>query len=111
MITIKLARKIRIDSISIDHISRHSAIDITTAPKSFKVFGSRSDSKSDFELLLDGIYSISKDSSPSQNFAITGSQDESVEEAIQYVSLQILDNHGNSNYTCLYRFRVHGVPV
>jgi SUN domain-containing protein 1/2 len=109
MITIKLARKIKIDSISIDHISRYSAIDVSTAPKSFNVYGSISDSKSDFKLLLNGNYSISKE--PSQNFVINGSKDELVEESIQYVSLQILNNHGNSNYTCLYRFRVHGVPV
>lgn len=111
MITIKLARKIRVRSVSIDHISRNSAIDLSSAPRSFKVYGSSSDSRSDFRLLLAGNYSISEESSPSQNFVIEGSEDELVEDSIQYISLQILNNYGNSNYTCLYRFRAHGTPM
>ena len=27
-----------------------------------------------------------------------------------YIELRVLNNHGNKEYTCLYRFRVHGVP-
>jgi hypothetical protein len=28
----------------------------------------------------------------------------------KFVELQILNNHGNQMFTCLYRFRVHGIP-
>lgn len=28
----------------------------------------------------------------------------------QIVELRIESNHGNTDYTCLYRFRVHGKP-
>ena len=34
---------------------------------------------------------------------------ESNREAFPMVELRILGNHGNKEYTCLYRFRVHGV--
>ena len=27
------------------------------------------------------------------------------------VQLEVLDNHGEADYTCLYRFRVHGEIV
>ena len=29
-------------------------------------------------------------------------------EEFEMVELDILSNHGNMEYTCLYRFRVHG---
>ena len=32
-------------------------------------------------------------------------------QAYEYVSLRIHSNHGNPDYTCLYRFRVHGTAV
>ena len=27
---------------------------------------------------------------------------------VEYVEIQVTSNWGNPNYTCLYRFRVHG---
>lgn len=29
----------------------------------------------------------------------------------QYVYLEVDDNHGHKEYTCIYRFRVHGSPA
>lgn len=34
----------------------------------------------------------------------------SSKRAYNIVELRIESNHGNPNYTCLYRFRVHGIP-
>jgi 23S rRNA maturation-related 3'-5' exoribonuclease YhaM len=28
---------------------------------------------------------------------------------VQYVRLAVTSNHGNEEYTCIYRFRVHGI--
>lgn len=39
-----------------------------------------------------------------QNFKINSSS-----ESFQYVDLFIVDNYGKEEYTCVYRFRVHGV--
>lgn len=33
-----------------------------------------------------------------------------ITRAHEFVEMQIDSNHGNENYTCLYRFRVHGIP-
>ena len=32
------------------------------------------------------------------------------EEFFPYIELDLNSNHGTVNYTCLYRFRVHGNP-
>ena len=29
---------------------------------------------------------------------------------LRFIKVEILSNRGNKDYTCLYRFRVHGVP-
>lgn len=31
-------------------------------------------------------------------------------EAFQLIEVQVLSNWGHQEYTCLYRFRVHGTP-
>lgn len=30
---------------------------------------------------------------------------------VKYVQFQVLNNHGNDAYTCVYRLRVHGAAV
>lgn len=39
-----------------------------------------------------------------QNFPVSNSHNHSY----QYLQLRVLSNHGNTDYTCLYRFQVHG---
>lgn len=31
-------------------------------------------------------------------------------EAFQIIEVQVLSNWGHEEYTCMYRFRVHGTP-
>jgi len=31
-----------------------------------------------------------------------------IQTVLQYIKLEIISNHGHNDYTCLYRFRVHG---
>lgn len=54
-------------------------------------------------LLARGTYNISGTYASSQIFKATVSP-----EPTEFVSLKILNNHGNNNYTCVYRLRVHG---
>lgn len=54
-------------------------------------------------LLARGTYNISGTYASSQTFQVNKTR-----ELTEFVSLKILNNHGNSNYTCLYRLRVHG---
>ena len=35
---------------------------------------------------------------------------EPLETAVDLVSLQVDSNYGHPDYTCVYRFRVHGEP-
>ena len=37
--------------------------------------------------------------------------DSSVDEAVSAIRLEITDNWGNEDYTCVYRFRIHGDAV
>jgi hypothetical protein len=58
--------------------------------------------------LLDGTFEPNRTTS-SQNFPVSNNfEEENHNTASQYVKLEILNNHGNDDYTCIYRFRVHG---
>lgn len=41
----------------------------------------------------------------------SGAFQENNKEAFQIIELRVLSNWGHPEYTCLYRFRVHGEPV
>lgn len=53
-------------------------------------------------------YSDADDAPSYQHFEV---QNTKVDRKYQIVELRIESNHGNLNYTCLYRFRVHGSPI
>ncbi|GIX81429.1 hypothetical protein CEXT_107721, partial [Caerostris extrusa] len=75
---------------------------IDSAPKDFSVWGLASEK--DYEGTLLGNYSFDKTGEPLQYFPI---QNISADPFL-YVEVKILSNQGNMEYTCLYRFRVHG---
>ena len=126
---------------TIDHIPRHLAIDIRSAPKKFQVFAYDKSflQKKYFNLvkllnnqiyhysliiiiiiiiilylynirsILRGTYNINGSNhiqtfNASEDFRKRPAQ----ERTVQFIGLEILDNNGKSEYTCLYRFRVHG---
>eukprot|EP00602_Paraphysomonas_sp_CaronLab_P002462 CAMPEP_0185037140 /NCGR_PEP_ID=MMETSP1103-20130426/31114_1 /TAXON_ID=36769 /ORGANISM="Paraphysomonas bandaiensis, Strain Caron Lab Isolate" /LENGTH=426 /DNA_ID=CAMNT_0027574969 /DNA_START=222 /DNA_END=1502 /DNA_ORIENTATION=+ len=101
-LTVKLLYPLNIHSITLDHISREDATDITTAPKDFEVYG-MSHENEPFRLVYRGRYDINAES-PVQHFALMNPPS----EPMQYVRIKVLSNHGNPDFTCLYRFRVHG---
>eukprot|EP00057_Strongylocentrotus_purpuratus_P010450 XP_011664924.1 PREDICTED: uncharacterized protein LOC586381 [Strongylocentrotus purpuratus] len=104
-IVIQLAAAIKPTAFSLEHIPK--ALDpagiIDSAPKNFTVWGLRDEYDHDGYLLGSYVYDV--DSSPLQFFPVQN-QDSG---PIQFVELKIGSNHGNMEYTCLYRFRVHGV--
>ena len=97
-----------IDSVTIDHIAPVQAIDIGSAPRDFEVRGfSRKDDLKK-PLLVSGTYKIGSGNS-TQSYAVFAKQQSVLS---QFISLDILNNHGKEDYTCLYRFKVHGrVPT
>ena len=38
----------------------------------------------------------------------SSNDDAAAKRAVQYVALRIQSNHGHEEFTCMYRFRVHG---
>jgi len=98
----------------------------TSALKRFLLYGLIGDSEEDEikKMLLGSFeFDASKDAPPTQTFhlgkynVIEGNGGEinkdlrEIETATPIVMLQVLDNHGYPEYTCIYRFRVHGYVV
>ena len=103
-IVIQLSEAIVPTRFSMEHISKSMSPSgsIDSAPKDFVVYGLRSEK--DTEPLRLGAFSYSQNTDPLQFFELL----DQGEEAFPFIELDILSNHGNVNYTCLYRFRVHG---
>ena len=104
-LAIKLGMKVAVTAISVDHIPKNEALDIRSAPREFRVTGASSHGAAR-RTLVEGMYSIDDGALYSQTFALPERS-----SAIQFVQFEVLTNHGHDDYTCLYRFRVHGDVV
>lgn len=86
------------------------AYDRSSAPKDFKVRGQYrkpqedSDKNSNAMTTL-GEFSYNLDNSNAQTFQLERSANP---QAVNMVRFEFSSNHGNSELTCIYRFRVHG---
>ncbi|XP_063865752.1 uncharacterized protein LOC135103434 isoform X4 [Scylla paramamosain] len=103
-IVIKLAGSVLPTGFTIEHIpkSLSPSGEIDSAPKEFEVWGLHSEND---EGVLLGNYEYDQNGDPFQYFA----KKEANSEYFPLIELKINSNHGNLQYTCLYRFRVHGV--
>jgi predicted nucleic acid-binding Zn-ribbon protein len=117
---VRLARRLRISAVTIDHLPRAlsslggagagaGALSSfsSSAPRRFSVYALGGETAADAapaarRLLGHFEYDASDDSPPVQTFHLARP------DVAQVVQLIVEDNHGNSAYTCLYRFRVHG---
>lgn len=97
--TIHLGKLLIPTSFTIDHIPKSIAINIDTAPKTMKFVGYRNNEV--IELTGNVTYDINS-KNPQQEYIA-----KKIDQPIEYVQLQVYDNWGNKNFTCLYRFRVH----
>ncbi|ESO00964.1 hypothetical protein HELRODRAFT_100939 [Helobdella robusta] len=106
-LVVQLATRIHVTTVSIEHVSKIITTfgGIESAPKEFAVVG-LSDSQ-DVEGTILGNFTYNKDGLPLQYFDIPVEHHSS---SYLFVELRVYSNHGNDNYTCLYRFRVHGKP-
>lgn len=107
-VVIQLSEPVQPTSFSMEHIAQSMSPSgrIDSAPRDFVVLGLRSEK--DPEPFRLGSYTYSQEGGrlPLQFFAVQFPN----EEYFPYIELDINSNHGNVNYTCLYRFRVHGTP-
>lgn len=103
-IVIKLASNVLPTGFTLEHIpkSLSPSGEIDSAPREFEVWGLHSEND---EGVLLGNYEYDQNGDPFQFFAVQ----EANTEYFPMIELKINSNHGNLQYTCLYRFRVHGV--
>ncbi|XP_077460429.1 uncharacterized protein sun2 isoform X1 [Stigmatopora argus] len=101
-LVIALSHPIKITHVTLDHVPRQNTPTgrIDSAPKDFAVYGMK-DEVEDGTLL--GSFMYNEDGEPTQTFELPPS-----EEIYRAVELRVLSNWGQIEYTCLYRFRVHG---
>nr|XP_018898602.1 PREDICTED: SUN domain-containing protein 2-like [Bemisia tabaci] len=105
-LVIQLSATIKIHTFSVEHIpkslSRNGSID--SAPKDFSVWGLKDEQ--DKETYFLGKFRYEENGTSLQYFSAKPQ-----DRPFNIVELRIESNWGNLEYTCLYRFRVHGVPV
>ncbi|XP_017831206.3 SUN domain-containing protein 3 isoform X2 [Callithrix jacchus] len=103
---IKLARKIIPTAVTMEHISEKVSPsgNISSAPKEFSIYGITK--KCEGEEIFLGQFIYNKTGTTIQTFELQ----HAVSEYLLCVKLNIFSNWGHPNYTCLYRFRVHGIP-
>lgn len=104
-LVISLSYPIRITHVSLEHLPKELSPtgSIDSAPKDFAVYG-MSNEKEDGILL--GTFTYDQDGEPIQTYKLPETSD-----MYSMVELRILSNWGHLEYTCVYRFRVHGDPL
>ncbi|XP_030630950.1 SUN domain-containing protein 1 [Chanos chanos] len=106
-LVIRLSMKILPTAFSLEHIPKALSPtgNISSAPQNFTVYGLDDEQQEEGQLL--GHYTYKEDGDPLQTYPVT----EKNTKAFHVIELQVLSNWGHPEYTCLYRFRVHGQPL
>lgn len=106
-LVVRLSMTIYPTTFTLEHIPKTLSPtgNITSAPKDFAVYGLENEYQE--EGLLLGRFMYDQDGESLQMFHVPTVP----ERAFQIVELQISSNWGHPEYTCLYRFRVHGEPI
>ncbi|NWX52950.1 SUN2 protein, partial [Steatornis caripensis] len=101
---IRLSAIIRPTAVTLEHIPKALSPQATipSAPKAFAVYGLKEEREE--EGLLLGQFTYNHDGDPIQTFYLEGDG----VGTYQLVELRVLSNWGHPEYTCIYRFRVHG---
>ncbi|XP_028311861.1 SUN domain-containing protein 1 isoform X4 [Gouania willdenowi] len=104
-LVIRLSMNIVPSSFSVEHIPKSLSLTgkIASAPRDFTVYGLDDESQEEGKLL--GQYTYQEDGESLQTFNV-----EEQSKAFQIIEVRVLSNWGHPDYTCLYRFRVHGKP-
>ncbi|KAL6102911.1 sun1 [Pungitius sinensis] len=105
-LVIRLSLRILPTSFCMEHIPRAMSPtgNITSAPRNFTVLGLDDEYQEEGKLL--GHYTYEEDGESLQSFSVKEQND----RAFQIIEVRVLSNWGHPEYTCMYRFRVHGEP-
>ncbi|XP_059177268.1 SUN domain-containing protein 2-like [Physella acuta] len=120
-VTIGLAMPIVVTAVSLEHIPKELATSgkLDSAPNEFLIVGQELTVDSP-EVIL-GRFTYKLDQDPIQVFQIKDSycqiKSSDTESCgpnrliFRIITLKVQSNYGNSEYTCIYRLRVHGTPM
>ncbi|NWI71351.1 SUN2 protein, partial [Todus mexicanus] len=101
---VRLSDIIRPTAVTLEHIPKALSPQgtIPSAPKDFAVYGLKEEKEEEGFLL--GQFTYNHDGDPIQTFYL----ERDGIGTYQLVELRVLSNWGHPEYTCIYRFRVHG---
>ncbi|XP_043477505.1 uncharacterized protein LOC122508293 isoform X2 [Leptopilina heterotoma] len=102
---IKLRNFIYVTGFTLEHVPKSILPngDMRSAPRKFNVWGLKHEN--DLEPVMFGEYEFLDSEDNLQYFPV---QNTTIKTNYDHVELRIHSNHGQLEYTCLYRFRVHG---
>ncbi|XP_066510444.1 SUN domain-containing protein 2-like [Hoplias malabaricus] len=105
-LVISLSYPVQITHVTLEHVPKvlSPTGNISSAPKDFAVYGMTEEDAEGKHL---GTFTYEQDGEPIQTFKIP----DSGTDVYRLVDLRILSNWGHPEYTCVYRFRVHGQPL
>ncbi|XP_064780254.1 SUN domain-containing protein 1-like isoform X2 [Oncorhynchus masou masou] len=105
-LVMRLSMRIVPSAFSLEHIPKDLSPtgNIDSAPRQFNVYGLDDEYQEEGKLL--GSYTYQEDGDALQTYPVTEEND----IAYQTIEVRVLSNWGHTEYTCLYRFRVHGQP-
>jgi len=105
-VVIKLAAAINPTMVTLQHLDKrldqYSKDMYTLAPKEFEVYAWL-DSKGSLKVKM-GLFTYLRNGSTIQSFKLKVK----IQQPVLYMELRIINNYGNDDCTCIYRFRVHG---
>ncbi|KAH8371399.1 hypothetical protein KR093_007184 [Drosophila rubida] len=106
-LVLKLNSLVHVTGFTLEHISKSLSPTgrIDSAPRNFTVWGL--EHEKDQEPVLFGEYEYRDNDATLQYFVV---QNTDIKQPYEIVEMRIETNHGHPDYTCLYRFRVHGKP-
>ena len=126
-VIIGLRERVRISGLSLQHASVHVLPDGgASMPRAVRVSGVEDEQLDEAvrQVTLGGVwkgaeqvgsvlgrFEYERDGSQVQQWPVGAAGAGAGGRGYQYVRLDVLSNYGNSNYTCIYRVRVHGEPV
>jgi len=122
VLTLKLAKSIIPKQITVEHLAKEISFSISSAPRIIEVYAIE-DIKSYSEEYITGGHSLVSQEKPYSQFLgkiefdpikkslQTFDLQNILDKPIQYLQFQFMKNWGHSDYTCIYRVRVHGTPV
>lgn len=115
---LQLIAPIKVSKITLQHLSHTIATNITTAPRGFRLHGvtaqaaaawrdaGAKESDEPAGALLGEFAFDALGPRALQTFTVAKSA--AAEQVYSHVKVEVLSNHGNQDFTCIYRVRIHG---